>query len=372
MAGTAPHRELIQPVRFAIADETQDADIRRLLRENPMRGAVSVTFEREPDYFRSAGLAGGEDQTIVAYEDGRLVCMGRCTRRDCWVNGQVTHTGYLAELRLHNDARRRFAIVRDGYRFFAERQKDDLLFTSIAADNERARRLLESGARGLPAYDFLGGLTTLLAAVPRRPRPTKLRVAQANTEDMPALVSLLNQHGQCHQLATVWTEENLHALVGRGLPLDRFLIAVDGGVMVACGALWDQRSFRQTVIHDYAGALGVARPLLNVGRRLLGRPRLPAPGTALRQAFLSPLAFGEGTEALLPDFLEAFFPTAVTLGIEWITLVLPAGDARLTPLRRRFFTRTWSSRLYHVRRPDQPAFESAPLPPRFLPEVSLL
>lgn len=372
MAGTAADSELSRAVRFAIADETHDADIRRLLRENPMLGAVSVTFEREPHYFRGTGLASGEDQTIVAYENGRLVCMGRCTRRDSWVDGRVTRTGYLAELRLDHQARRRFAVVRDGYRFFREWQDDALYFTSIATDNERARRLLESGVRGLPAYDFLGELTTLLIAVPRRPRPPKLRLEAANGSHLAAIVELLNQHGQRHQLAPAWTEEKLRALAGHGLPLKNFLMARDGERVIACGALWDQRSFRQTVIHDYAGVLGLARPLLNVARRFLGRPRLPAPGAMLAQAFLSPLAFSEGAEVMLPDFVEAFFPMAAASEIEWLTLALPAGDARMTTLRRRFSTRTWPSRLYHVRWPDQPAFDFASSAPRFLPEMSLL
>ena len=151
MAGPAADREL--STRFAVATEADDAAIRRLLRDNPMRGAVSVTFEREPDYFRGANIAGGEDQTIVAFDDGRLVCMGRCTRRECWVNGAARRAGYLGELRLDASARGRFGILRDGYRFFHESQRDapaSLYFTSIAADNARARRLLETGARGLP------------------------------------------------------------------------------------------------------------------------------------------------------------------------------------------------------------------------------
>jgi hypothetical protein len=249
MGGPAAHRELIQAVCFAVADEADEAAIRRLLRENPMRGAVSVTFEREPDYFRAANLAGGEDQTIVAYEEGRLVCLGRCTTRECWVNGRATTVGYLAELRLDASARRRFAIVRDGYQFFRARQNDHLHFTSIASDNERARRLLESGARGMPVYSLLGELVTLLIAVPRRPRPAKLRVQSATHDHVPALQTLLNQHGEHHQLATVWSKERLLSLARHGLPLERLLIVIESGSIIACGALWDQRSFRQTVIH---------------------------------------------------------------------------------------------------------------------------
>ena len=131
MAGPTADRELNRSVRFAVASEADEAGIRRLLRENPMRGAVSVSFEREPDYFHGADLAGGVDQTIVAYEDNHIVCMGRCTQRECWVDGRTTRVGYLAELRLDSAARRRFAIVRDGYNFFRELQSDALHFTKI-------------------------------------------------------------------------------------------------------------------------------------------------------------------------------------------------------------------------------------------------
>ena len=37
-----------------------------------------------------------------------------------------------------------------------------ILFTSIAADNGPARRLLERGVRGLPAYTFVGDYQTKL------------------------------------------------------------------------------------------------------------------------------------------------------------------------------------------------------------------
>jgi hypothetical protein len=289
------------------------------------------------------------------------------------VNGRATPVSYLAELRLDAQARRRFAIVRDGYRFFRELQTDDAPhFTSIASDNERGRRLLESGARGLPAYDFLGELVTLLIAVPRHPRSSKLQVEAATAAHLPAMIDLLNQHGQRHQLATVWTEERLRSLAGHGLPLETFLLAHGGGRLVACGALWDQRSFRQTVIHGYAGALGFARPWLNVAGRLLGRPPLPAPGAALAQACLSPVAFADGAEGLLPQLVEASFPLAASCGVEWLALALPADDERLASLRRRFSTRAWPSRLYRVRWPDQPALAFASSEARSLPDVAWL
>lgn len=373
MAGAAVAGEL--GTRFAIATPANEAAIRRLLRENRMNGAVTVGLEREPDYFRGADIAGGEDQTIVAHSGSRLVCMGRCTMRECWMDGSVRRVGYLAELRLDAAARGRFEILRDGYSFFHTQQRKDpevLYFTSIAADNERARRLLEKGARGLPEYAFLSELDTLVVAVPHQPRSTKLHVQRATLEHVPDLLGVLNEHGRRHQLAAVWTANSLRELERQGLPLDRFLLAFHGGEVVACGALWDQRGFRQTMIHGYSGSLSLARPLVNLASVILGRPKLPPAGSVLAHAFLSPLACVAGAEAILPDFIESAFPLAMRLGAKFLTLGLAAADSRLPTLRRRFSTRTWRSRLYRVDWPDCTSVEFLETGAAFLPDLALL
>jgi len=110
LTGTQPG-----PLRFAVADVGEEADIRRLLRENPMPGQITLTLEREPDYFADANLPGTEKQTIIAHEGGRVVCVGNCSVRERFVNGQRRRVGYLGGLRLDSQATGRFAILRRGY-----------------------------------------------------------------------------------------------------------------------------------------------------------------------------------------------------------------------------------------------------------------
>ena len=361
--------------RFAVAAPEDDPAIRRLLRDNPMAGAIRLTFEREPDYFRGAGLAGAEDQTIVVFSKGRLVCVGRCSRRACWVDGLEADVGYLAELRLDAAARGRFALVRGGYRFFHGLQLAcpvQLYFTSIAADNDRARRFLEKGARGMPEYRFLGELATVLVAVPRHPRPARLRLEYVTPETCPEWLRVLNGFGRRHQLATVWTEDGLRALEQRGMPRECCFLVRDGGEPVAGGALWDQRSFRQTVIRGYAPALAAIKPLVNAAARCFGTPRLPPVGETLSHAFLSPVAFASEAENLLPEVIAAAFPLARKIGLEHVTLALPADDPRLRVLKRRFSHRVYRSRLYRVGWPDEGFLEMTMTGRRFLPDVSLL
>lgn len=366
MDGTATAREL--KTRFEVATPADDEAIRRLLRENPMRGAVSVSFEREPDYFRGANIAGGQDRTIVVKEAGKVICMGRCIRRECWLNGRPHDVGYLAELRLDASARGRFGIIRDGFRFFHEKERDypaSFYFTSIAADNERARRLLENGARGLPEYSFLGELDTLLIAVPKRPSAPQLRVERMTEEQIPDAMLLLSQHGREYSLGAVWTAKRLRDLAAHGLPLEQCYIVRDGDEIVAFGALWDQRRFRQTVVRGYSRPVSLSRPLLNLASRVFGSVRLPDVGETLPQVFLSPFIFGPS----LPLFIEALFPHVAALGAEYLTVALPRFDPSAEALRRSFTTRTWRSRLYRVSWHGQPAVEiTGPI----LPDVGLL
>src|SRR5258708_2456522 len=102
MAGAILYRELrstrASRVRFDIATHADDASIRHLLRENPMPGQISISLEREPDYFADRGMPANEKQTIIAREDGRVICMGNCTVRERFVNGKPCRVGYLGGL----------------------------------------------------------------------------------------------------------------------------------------------------------------------------------------------------------------------------------------------------------------------------------
>jgi len=64
-------------VRFSLATAEDDADVRRLLRENPMPGRVSISLEREPDAGLAATAEGELHRTIIARDavDGRMIAL---------------------------------------------------------------------------------------------------------------------------------------------------------------------------------------------------------------------------------------------------------------------------------------------------------
>ncbi|MDB5332399.1 MAG: hypothetical protein JWP03_3550 [Phycisphaerales bacterium] len=377
-------------IRFTVATAAHDAGIRRLLRDNPMRGRISVSLEREPSYFRAARIEGPEHRTIIALDEDRVICTGSVSVRERFINGRPMPVGYLGGLRLDRSCRGRTSVIRRGYellRTLHEQGGPPIYFTSIVADNLPARRLLERGLPGMPTYRFLGEFVTLIirASSPRAffsslaPALGKLRAAgqrlvNGSDENLSAIVELLNRTQVNYQFAPVWSVEALRSPAKcPGLRAEDFQIAfTSDGAAGACAAVWDQRSVKQTVVRDYSPGLRQLRPLLNIGAAILGGPRLPVRGRALPQAFASHVVVDPNSRDLLQQLIQALCGVAHARGIEYLITGFDARDARLAPLRKAFRPREYVSRLYAVHWEDGEELARG-LDGRLLaPEVALL
>ena len=200
MAGIAAPS--VNSADVGVAEQGDDAGLRRLLRTSVMPGAVRVAFTREPDYFAADGMAGGHDVTVVARHEGRVVGSGRCSVYPLIRNGVCRRIGYLNVLRVGERTRESARLLREGYDLLGRETTHlaDGFFTSIATDNARARRVLEHGGRlGLPSYRPLCDLVTLVGAVAR---------VHAGAEDAGADESELGEFLELvscdHQLTLGW------------------------------------------------------------------------------------------------------------------------------------------------------------------------
>jgi hypothetical protein len=264
------------------------------------------------------------------------------------------------------------SLLRNGYRFFraqVEAAPADLYFTSIAADNTRARRVLESGGRlGLPAYRFLANLVTFVAPVSSRGDRSKSSEPDGGTRE--ELTSFLNTRAKTGNLALPWNAGTWTALDRCGLSWKDFAVVRREGRMVAAAALWDQRSFRQTVIAGYSTPLALLRPVLNAWSTVWRRPGLPAPNHILDQAALFGLSVEEPTA--WPELWSKLATHAARRGVRWI--IWSADEKENSQRNRLGFSgaRLYRSRLYSVHWDDlatgTDSFGGRP----FRPEVALL
>jgi len=360
---------------FSFAGPSDEADLRRLLRENPIRGVISVNFTREPDYSAGTQIAGGCDRTLIARENGRLIAAGRCVIRPCWLNGVIRSCAYLGELRLDASVQGRWDILRRGYAAFAAdyaRQPADFCFTSIVADNLRARKLFERGLPQLPRYELIGKYVTLVIPVCHRRPACAFESVTGNDVSLVELVCFLNDIARTRHLATHWTPKLLTSLSSHGLRLQDFIVLKYKSSIIGCAGIWDQRTFRQVRIHGYATWLAASRPLLNLVAPWLGQPHLPAAGTDLDQAFLSPLAFAPERISALSALLDAGRHAAAQRGLRCITAGYAEDESAFTREWDKFRGRRYTSRLYQVVWPGQKGVASRLDARPCLPDIALL
>jgi hypothetical protein len=361
-------------LRFAVADRADDADIRRLLRENALGGWIRLSLEREPDAFAADFGLSRSHAFIIARDRDSGEAVGICERsvRDAFVDGEVRRLPYLGSLRIAGAHRHRIRVLRGGFaavRALLDAPSDlPFALTSITADNETARRMLGAGLPGLPAYQPAGEITTFAIRTSITAIPPA--VEQATAADIPAIAVLLQRCYRRFQFAPVWHAADLGQLIARGgLRAEDFLIVRRGPGLRACLAVWDQGVAKQTVIRGYAPWLRRLRPLINLAAPLTSMPTLPPVGAPLRQVYLSHVAVEDDATDVFRSLLAAGLALARRRGFD---LAL-TGFASEHPFAAEMKTRRASlyrSLLHVVHWPDVP---TPSIPPRLPhPEIAVM
>ncbi|MAB74840.1 MAG: hypothetical protein CMO47_00050 [Verrucomicrobiales bacterium] len=271
------HRAKGCRVRFEPAKESDDEALRALLHKTPMGGSISVAFLREPGYFSATRIQGPFIQVFIAKAGEEIV--GAATRaiRPIFLNGKMIDGGYLSDLRVVPEFRRGMTLAR-GYRYLRNLHEDGraaIYTTVIVEDNKTALRTVGANRADMPTYRDQGRILTPMISLQKRLPEIPAEIRSATREDFPAIVAKLNEKKM--QFQPVYTEKDL--LDGRfqNLQENDFRMLFRQGKLVGVMAAWNQMPFRQTVVKNYAGAVGVLRPFINLFRT----PPLPATGEPL-------------------------------------------------------------------------------------------
>jgi hypothetical protein len=347
------------PPYVELATPEDEPELRRLLRENPMSGAIRLSLEREPDAFVAAAALGHPHHTVVARDppSGRLVGMGHRAVMDVSVNGAPARVGYLSQLRLDRAYRGRRRLLARGYEILAAaRAPDEASFdlTSIMADNEPALRMLGAGVAGLPTYRPLERFVTVVISTRRARRGRSGPPAAAGRpEHVEEIAGCLERNARRAQFGRRWSAADLVSSERcPGLRLSDFRLVFDNGSLRGVAALWDQSSFKQVVVRGYAPALVRWRPWINRGAWLVGAPTLPEPGTALPHAYLSHVAVDGDDTMVFGRLLDAILDEARRRRYSYVVAGFAERHPFLAVVRGRGRAREYASLLYVVHGED--------------------
>jgi hypothetical protein len=345
---------------FRLATDADDALIRSILRDNGVPTWVEMTVEHEPSFFASKNMFGRE-WAVLAEESSDVVGMYTAAILPVHVNGRPEQLGYLGGLRVGAKHRRRIRHLREGYASIRPLAPVagtlPWWFTVVAAENTAAKRLLESGVPGLPAYYLQGEYATFGLPTARGKDIGLWR--RAREDDLHRILEFHNAQAARFQFSPVLCEA-----VVRGIGVDRFFVHEPAKTLLGLAALWDQRAFKQIVARRYRRPIGTLIPAYNAYAKLFRRIPLPPEGRMLEQTFIAFLALADEVlaqgRALLQDLLSHCATPVASLGLHAGHSLLPA-LRELKPMR-------YPARIYAVSFEGRPDFNGLPAQP----EVALL
>ena len=344
--------------RLELAGPADDEDLRHVLACTPMPGDIALTFRREPSFFRGAGVDGFQRQIVACRdtETGRIVGFGCRSLRKLHVNGVVRTIGYLSTIRLLAE-HRNLGLLARGYRFFRDLHQDGqapFYLTTIAESNEAALRLFTSGRAGLPTYHAAGTYVTVALPAGKRnpPRLTGgMSVRRATDGDWSAILAFLATHGPRRQFFPSYSMLDVATPAGAlfGLAANDVRLAVRNDEIVGVLAGWRQQSFRQTIVHNYAGWLRWLRPVYNSWTWLRGRPMLPSPGEPIRYITAALPVVANDDTGVFDALLQTLLFEATDC--DYVAVGMAEGDPHL-PVVRRLGGTAYATRIFHVCWPD--------------------
>ncbi|MDX1805137.1 MAG: hypothetical protein R3292_13790 [Alcanivorax sp.] len=307
-------------MRFVIRPAHPDDNeaILSLLEGTPQEGAVTLNFERRPDYFRGACVTCEEPDVWVAEPrepDSRtpIGAVYNVGRRRLWVNGEVRNIRYAHDLRIAVSCRNGTLLHRMFRKLRSQLAAGEWLQTTVLRDNQASMSTVASGRAGLPTYYPFGTIeTSLIYTRARRCRlPEGWSIRPTTPEDRPTVARFLREEGSKKQFFPCWHLDSQQSdRFCFGMSRDPFLGLWEGGELRGLLGFWDQTDIKQTRVLAYRRGLRVLRHLYNSHSKLRGGLRLPPPGGVLSYLTLHSIVVADNAprrlQALLDHAVDSF------------------------------------------------------------------
>jgi len=248
-----------------------------LIESHPAGKGMKILYTRRPDAYKSY-LAECPDAeiTLCLSDDSRVSAQIVCLPRKLYISREAHTVGYVTGLHKKDGAAADILkLLETAY----SQSRAKHFFCSILDENKSVYDLLAK--RGLihPICDY--------ATYFHNPAAFKLskhnfKFRRAVPNDLKNLLGFYNEAGSLYSYFPVFDTMNGFA----GLQISDFFILEDKGEIIAAGALWDQRSYKQYIALGYHGASKLAAhcspPL-----RFFRYPPLPKVNAAANFAYIS-------------------------------------------------------------------------------------
>ncbi len=283
----------------------------------PMTGNISLTMERDPDYFINAGIQNQDVEIYVCRQQNRLAGVFSVGKRTVFYNGSPKQLRYFSDLRIHPDFQKSMLLIRMS-RFLKSNkivQENEISYAVIFSENKTMTDLIEKvddhflKKTSLLKFTLYGDYCSYVVPLSKRrkKRRSNLKIRKAEVEDIETMQIFFNKEAASKQLYPCYDFSCLDDSYYYELKINDFYLAFEEEKLVGITGVWDQRRFKQTKIYSYSGFLKSVRPLLNVVSKITRGFILPEPGEKLNYFTLHTILTQDNDPKIFKDLLEKIY-----------------------------------------------------------------
>ena len=307
--------QLLQIRRAYAADNSRILDFQA---QHAMQGALPLRFDRAPDYFALHRCHAIDHRTWLAEnERGDMRGVASLVVRHGYLSGLVRPVAYLGDLRLVPDRQLSRAWMEEVRARLTDLEQEagvQHAYCCMIRDNRLASQSLLGARRGgrLPLTHWRGYSNVSIYGQRgwRSAARTSdsLRIVQAQSHHADALRAFLDTQSADQPFGCVFSEDEFARRLQTwpDFGIESFLLALDArGNLLGCLAPWDAAQIKRIVLERLPRPIGALRLAFNAMAPVFGRPRIAAPGQALRDIYLTHLQVRQRDPHVFAALLDA-------------------------------------------------------------------
>jgi predicted N-acetyltransferase YhbS len=315
-------------IREATADDNNELE--ELQAKCPQGTTLIVSTVNTPDFFARV-KAYDSYKVYVACIDDHVIGSGACVIRNATVNGQLHRVGYLFQLFVNPEYRRK-GIASELFRYredYLTQQGVALAYVLIIEGNLPSMRYVESQGFKLHRKLTMPGL----ALYKEMDVQSKGKIRPMVQEDLDAVAKLMNDNWQGYEFYEPTSAESLAAFIQRvpAYSFDNLLVLEDQGKILACLGFWDWRQIMRITVIERSLKMRMIGSLMGLVGRFRPMPRGVNAGDTLKQIMLTPIAFKEPAHLAL--LLRYMNNQALSSGIEQIFCICESNHPLLNSMK---------------------------------------
>lgn len=363
-------------MRLATAED--NAGLCNIFRNVKMESNLTISEEREPNFFSLRALHSGKSFTLVIEDTDEALSdedriAGCCTAvvREGWLNGSIKKVGYICDLRVTGKFRKG-RVFPQGIDLFInylmQRERVDAFYFSMMRANYSAQYACKlANALPMTAYNMVN--IQLL----RNQLPVQTLVEKGCQKNKSELINFISRQAKKRTFGFNFDvkmfEHRLQHWPDFALS-DFFILRNSSGNIVACAAPWDTaKSIRRSRVHGYRGSMKLIRAGIDLEAKLRGHSPMPQPGECFNIVSLTHFEVEDNNPVYLNRLLRGIYNHYAGGPYHFIALFVPENSPLENGLKG-FRTQKVPMNLYSfIRQPSsidekdcvtqQPGFEMA-------------